>query len=67
MLAFILRRMKGLGKVVLVWSVLMNHGERAVGIRGKRVAGGRLEPGAIHAGPDRDPCDHPGCHRCGIR
>src|SRR5205814_8771916 len=43
---------------LLVPSVLMNHGKRAVRIRGKRVAGSRSEPRAIDATADGNRRDY---------
>src|SRR5471030_3398970 len=49
-----LRRLYAFGDVVLIWRVLMNHRERAVGIRGKRGAGGGIEASPVYASADRN-------------
>src|ERR1700733_12153827 len=44
--------------VILVRSVLVNHGEGSVRIRGKRIARRRVKPGPVYAGADRKRRDH---------
>src|SRR5580765_5709278 len=41
-----------LGDVILIRTVLMNHGKRAVRVRRKRIAGRGIEPGPVYAGAD---------------
>src|ERR1035437_3218919 len=51
-------RLYVLDDAILVRRVLMNYGERAVRIGGKRVARGRIETSAIDASADRDRGHH---------
>ena len=52
------RRLRRLGNVVLVWSVLVNHGQRAVRIRRERVTRRNVVSGAVDAGSDRQRRHH---------
>lgn len=49
-----LRRVYILDDLILIRSVLMNHRERTIRIRGKRVARDRVERHAVHASADRE-------------